>query len=436
MRPQGDQNIAPGLPPAARRAHHTACPPRSGGPRPGITLDPWQVARDLRPRSSAGNPGRSCFVVTGMTTGSAVNEGPVAVLGSEEESSDGSDCGSRSGTGGVPSVRGPRWRWWAAALLLAIGGLVASQVVGEAGHRGGTPGKAASSARSSAATVAGAAGLSTGSGNGSPVVASSGSSSAPSPQAAAATGGMGAAAPAPGVLPNEVPALPTKVIKSGSVSIQVPPGKLEDVVSNVTLQSAAAGGFIAGTSERAPEGSNPPSASLTVKLPVARFETFVAYVQHQGTVLALSTTGQDVTASYVDLQARITALQDTRTQFEQILARATTIGDILSVESQIGDLETQIEQLQGQFNVLDNETSYSTLTVDVTETPKPGVVVHPERPPSGLDRAWLHARHSFSHGIEAVLGATGGIAVFLLLAGMALAVGRLAWTSYRRRTAS
>ena len=171
-------------------------------------------------------------------------------------------------------------------------------------------------------------------------------------------------------------------------------------------------------------------------MPVAQFETVVSYLQRQGTVRTLRTTGQDLTASYVDLQARITALQDTRIQFEQILGRATTIGDILSVESQLSDLETQIEQLQGQFNVLNNQTSYSTLTVNLTETAKPGLVIHHKQPPSGLDKAWRHARNSFTSGIEAVIGAAGGIAVFLLFAGIVLAATRLAWISYRRRTAS
>jgi TolA-binding protein len=136
----------------------------------------------------------------------------------------------------------------------------------------------------------------------------------------------------------------------------------------------------------------------------------------------------------VDLQARIQSLEDARSQFQQILTQTTSIGDILAVEQQISDLQTQIEQLQGQLQVMANQATYSTLTVHVAEAAKKAVAPPPPpRPPSGMAKAWAHARHSFAHGVEAVVGALGGIAVFLAFAAAFLLAGRLGWIFLRRR---
>jgi hypothetical protein len=230
-----------------------------------------------------------------------------------------------------------------------------------------------------------------------------------------------------------VPPLAARVVKTGTVSIQVPANGLGPALARLSAQVDQLGGFVSGSSEQSATSSSSPSGSLTLRVPVGRFEALVAYATGLGKVQSSSTSGQDVTASYVDLQARITALQGTRSQFEQILARATTIGDILSVENQISDLQTQIEQLQGQFNVLDNQTSYSTLTVNVAEQPKPGVVLHPPKPAGGLAKAWRHARDTFVNGVEGVISASGGIAVFLLFAGLLGWAGWYGWKVARRR---
>jgi hypothetical protein len=231
-----------------------------------------------------------------------------------------------------------------------------------------------------------------------------------------------------------VPALQSRVVKRGSVGLEVAPGRLSAAIATVTSDATAVGGFVSASTLDPGSASAPGSGSVTLSVPVASFEAVTSSVERTGTakVTSLSTSGQDVTASYVDLQARIQSLQDARTQYEQVLTRAQSIGDILSVEAQLNDLQTQIEQLQGQLDVLNNQTSYSTLTVSITERPAPGVVVKPKPAPSGLARAWARARHSFAAGVDGIVGATGGIAVFVLVVGVLALVAWAAWRLRRR----
>ena len=229
-------------------------------------------------------------------------------------------------------------------------------------------------------------------------------------------------------LPNEVPSFTQKVVQTGTLQIEVTAGSVDGTVTQLSLDAKRLSGFVASTSEST---GTTASGALTLRIPAASYETLIVDAQKLGKTLQLTSSGQDVTNQYVDLQARIQSLQDTRTQFEQILAKAQAIGDILSVESQISDVQTQIEQLQGQFQVLDDQATYSTLTVQINEAGRP--LPAPAKPAGGISKAWSHARHSFTRGAESILGATGGIALFLITLGGVLLIGRFVWAVVRRR---
>jgi hypothetical protein len=209
-------------------------------------------------------------------------------------------------------------------------------------------------------------------------------------------------------------------------------GTLSPIVDQLDSLTAGLGGYVADT--KTTEGGDAPSAELTLRVPASQFESLLTRTRGLGKPTAITTSGQDVTAAYVDLDARIQALQATRTQFLQILAKASAIGDILAVEQQLSGVQTQIEQLQGQQRVLDDQTSFAALSVHIGEQPAHGsAVATPPKPPSGLSKAWTHARHSFSHGFEAVIAASGGLAIFVLCAAGLLFAVRLAWPVIRRR---
>jgi hypothetical protein len=251
------------------------------------------------------------------------------------------------------------------------------------------------------------------------------------------TNGTGAAlqgpAPAGGTSPNEVPALPTKVIKTASVSLQVAVKGLSAAMTRLGNIAGGQGGFIQSSGTTSAATGQPANGTATIRVPVANFSAALNQVEALGIATSVTTSGQDVTAQYVDLQARLQSAEDARTRFQQILTQASSIPDILSVEQQISDLETQIEQLQGQLNVMDDQTSFSTITVTVSEaSPKPTPAVAPS-PPNGISKAWSHARHSFAHGLESVVAASGGFAVFIIFLLVAIGLARLAWVQGRRR---
>ncbi|HEX9548909.1 MAG TPA: DUF4349 domain-containing protein [Acidimicrobiales bacterium] len=247
-------------------------------------------------------------------------------------------------------------------------------------------------------------------------------------QAIAGSVSAGTSAPALSPIPRP-PALPSRVVKTGDVQLRVQRGQLASAVNQLTSMSGGFGGYVADT--KSSEGSNTPTADITLEVPVDQFDAALTRTRSLGKPISVSTTSKDVTAEYVDLDARIHSLQVTRDQFLQILAKATTIGDILAVQQQLSGVQTQLEELQGQQRVLDNQTKFSTLAIHVSE---PGSSVSTSsNSPSGLSKAWSHARHSVTHGLEAVVAESGGFAVFTFWVLALLLIGRFGWSVIRRR---
>jgi len=355
--------------------------------------------------------------------GSAIDvpgDGPARVLAARGTGTGGGGRG-HPGASRRPGTSGPsRYRALvAAAVALGSVGVVAIGLV--VARPGTTASRAAAHSSSGQPPVSNgtsiASGLSLGplkqSEVGSPVQAIAG----PSGAATATVAGP----------PATAPTVATKVIKTGTVDLQVGRGKLSPAVDQLTSLAGGLGGYVADTSTN--EVGPAPTADMTLRVPADQFESLLARAQGLGKPTSVTTAGQDVTSAYVDLTAQIQALVDTRTQYLQIMAKATTIGDILSVEQQLSDLQTQLDQLQGQQMVLADQTSFGTLTVHLSES---GSSLAPP-PARGLAKAWDHARSSFADGVEAVIGASGGILVFLVLAGLILLAGRLAWPVIRRR---
>jgi hypothetical protein len=223
------------------------------------------------------------------------------------------------------------------------------------------------------------------------------------------------------------PLTPAKVIKNGQIDLQVRSGRVASTLGSLTVLAGAEGGFVASTSSS--QAGSAPSGSITMRIPSGAFEITVGKVRAMGAVQSATTSGQDVTAQYVDLQARITALQQAQGRYLTILARASSIGDILAVQQQVDSVDTQLEQLEGQQRVMDDQTTYGTLVVGVEQhtTPPPP----PKPAPGPWQTSFLRAGDGFADGIQGLVSASGALAFAVLCAAAVVLLGWLGWRRYR-----
>lgn len=163
----------------------------------------------------------------------------------------------------------------------------------------------------------------------------------------------------------DLPEADKKIIKNGNLSLKV--DNADKASTSIAKIAKDNGGEVASSNFRQ-SGTNVKSGNITVKVPVANFEkTFADLKKVASLVLVESTSGQDVTEQYIDLQAQLKNKQTEEEAFTRIMAQAQKIDDILAVQTQLSRVRGQIEQLQGRIKYLQSQTDMSTITVSLTE---------------------------------------------------------------------
>ena len=84
-------------------------------------------------------------------------------------------------------------------------------------------------------------------------------------------------------------------------------------------------------------------AYYTVRVPVENYRTFLADVGEAGSVLDISETAENITSSYIDVQARLSALETQRDRLNDLADQAETTADLLEIESQLSEVQYQLE---------------------------------------------------------------------------------------------
>ena len=224
----------------------------------------------------------------------------------------------------------------------------------------------------------------------------------------------------------------TRIESSGSVHLRVGQGQVSSTLSKLSAVATADGGYVLSShAKSAANGSgNFTSAAIVLQVPQHRFTTLLSQVQRDGNATAIESTSTNVTSQYVDLHARISALEASREQYLTIMSKATTFRGILAVQSQLDTIQSQLEQLQGQMNVLDHETSYAILSVAVATV---GSATNEVTHRSGIANAWHDSIGGFVTDVEWHIRIAGPMLFMALLLGTLLVIGRVTLRTVQRR---
>ncbi len=220
------------------------------------------------------------------------------------------------------------------------------------------------------------------------------------------------------------------IIQTGALDLVVRKGALSSTLTSLTALATRADGTVAKSDANAEAGASTPNASITLEVPQADFPSVLKEAQALGHNTKLTTRATDVTGNYVDLGSRITSLEASRQQYLTIMAKATSISDILAVQAQLDTLESQIEQLQGQLSLLTNQTTYATLTVTVHEPARPGAARQSAR--GGIRGAFDASVHGFGDAVNGLIVAAGPILFAVLLGGVLFVAVKFGWRRWQR----
>ncbi|MDD5142843.1 DUF4349 domain-containing protein [Methanoregula sp.] len=159
----------------------------------------------------------------------------------------------------------------------------------------------------------------------------------------------------------------TKIIKTADMTVEV--RDVTGAAESLKSLATSSGGYLSSTSIRK-NYQNQLTGTVTIRIPQASFDTAIEGVKGLGTLKSISTSGQDVTEQYVDLEARKASYTNQLAQYNAIMKQSTRVEDIIKVQEQIDRVQTELDRLNGRLNYLDSRIDLSTITVYLQE-PEP-----------------------------------------------------------------
>ena len=225
----------------------------------------------------------------------------------------------------------------------------------------------------------------------------------------------------PSVGPVAAPVASDRVVKHATLDVRVGAKHLGDQFAKA--QSLA--GFLGGYVEQSDLGRG--LASITMRVPVTRFDEAVARLGDLGHVTDRSERGDDVSSQFSDLDARVRNLSAQEGVLQDLMRQARSIPDTITVQQQLSQVRGEIEQLTGQRNLLDNQSSLATVTATLHAS---GVIAPRSHESRGaLGRAW----HDAVAVAVAIVGGTIVVLGALIPLGLLAALVAGGWLIVRRR---
>ena len=127
-----------------------------------------------------------------------------------------------------------------------------------------------------------------------------------------------------------------------------------------------AGGYLESSDEYSSSGSSR-SVSLTLRVPQENYESFLAAVAGAGNVTYKSQQAEDVTAQYMDVEARLDSLKEQRDRLQELKASADNLSDLLQIEASLSDVQYQLESYQSQLDWYSRQVECCTVYLSLEE---------------------------------------------------------------------
>jgi hypothetical protein len=240
------------------------------------------------------------------------------------------------------------------------------------------------------------------------------------------------AAPAPGAVaqvkatltPSDVQ---RSIIYNGSITVRV---KDVDVAAATAVGLATgAGGYVGGDDRSDDSGRS--TATLTLRVPAGSFDTILTALGKQlGSELNRHVSTQDVTSQVVDVQSRLATQQASVTRIRSLIAKTSSISEIVALEDELTTREADLESMEAQLRSLTDLASLSTITV-ILLGPEAQVTAPPAKKKTGFVAGLKSGWNGFTKSLSVLLTVLGAILPFVV------AIGAVAWILlyfYRRRS--
>ena len=198
-----------------------------------------------------------------------------------------------------------------------------------------------------------------------------------------------------------------------------------DATNEAIRIAESSGGRVDSREEYAATDGNNGGSTLVLRLPSKTLTATLDKLKALGEVERLDLSSTDVTAEIQDLDARISALSSAIDRLHALLAKAKSIEDLITLETEITSRQGDLESMQAQQRYYADEVSLSTITVELVSVAD-APVDEPDTFLSGLGAGW----GGFVVFVNGLLVLTGVLLPWLVFFAI---IGGIVWFFIRRR---
>lgn len=210
---------------------------------------------------------------------------------------------------------------------------------------------------------------------------------------------------------------PEKIIKTANINFRVEDySKSRAAIERIVR---ASGGYISSENEQ--KNSYSINNSMVIRIPNSGFDSLVERLSSVAMeVNSKTVSAEDVTAQFVDIQARLKTKKEIESRYIDLLDKANKISDILEIEEKIREIREEIEAKEGQLKYLGDQVAYSTVHLDFYQT----FEYQPSDKPGFFNRLGSAFGSGWKGLLEFIVG-------FVYLWPLWLIISVLAWGIYR-----
>ena len=152
-----------------------------------------------------------------------------------------------------------------------------------------------------------------------------------------------------------------------TASLRIVATNYDQASAAIERLAATHGGYVEKLTAKAETGSAR-DLSAALRIPAKQLDGFLADLRKLGHVEEESRENEEVSAQYVDLQARLKSARATEQRLIELLGTRTgKLSDVLDAERELARIRGEIESMQGQNAILVHRVSYATVEVELSE---------------------------------------------------------------------
>ena len=232
---------------------------------------------------------------------------------------------------------------------------------------------------------------------------------------------------------SSLPALGPQVIQTASMRLSVERSRFEESVDAARTIAASVGGFVVGSTASQGRDERLVRGTLVVRVPERSYADVMQRLSRLGRVESRRESGQDVSQEFVDLEARGRHLEAVERQLLTLLEKANTVTAALAVQSQLNEVQLELEQVRGRLHYLRDQVAFATISLDIHER-RAAAKDDGDEAAWGITDSWRTAAHGFATVVGWILVVVATAAPLVLLLALAVVAarfaarrGRLAW---------